>query len=144
MTIRRPAADDLVVDTSAIMAVLLAEPTASPIARALGAANSPIMSAPTLAELTILAEARCGEAGSAVLRSLLDDAEIDVFPISGPMAEHAAVAWRRFGRGRHPAALNYGDCFTYALASHSELPILCVGDDFARTDAEVVDLTRFA
>ena len=59
-------------------------------------------------------------------------------PVDGPTALDAHLAWHRFGKGNHPAALNYGDCFTYALAARTELPVLCVGDDFARTDLEVI------
>ena len=141
MTPSRPPADDMVVDTSAIIAMLLGEEAALNIARALSASTSAVMSAATRTELGIVAEARSGPNASAHLQSLLDDAGIDVIPLDGHGAERAVDSWRRFGKGRHPAGLNFGDCFTHALAADFELPILCVGDDFSRTDVAVVDLS---
>lgn len=141
MTPGRPPADDMVVDTSAIMALLLGEPVALNIAQALSASSSAVMSAATRTVLGIVAEARSGPQASAHLQSLLDDAGIEIIPLDGRGAERAVDSWRRFGKGRHPAGLNFGDCFTYALAADFELPILCVGDDFSRTDATVVDLS---
>lgn len=142
--LRRPPADDVVVDTSAIMALLLRETQAPNIARALAACASPIMSAATSTELGIVVEARHGLAGVTELRALLDAAAIDIIPLDEHAAARAVESWRQFGKGRHAAGLNFGDCFTHALAMHVELPILCVGDDFARTDAVVVDLSQHA
>lgn len=65
---------------------------------------------------------------------------IEIVPVDRLSAERALDGWRQFGKGNHPAALNFGDCFTYALASTRNLPVLCVGDDFAKTDVEVVTL----
>jgi ribonuclease VapC len=79
-----------------------------------------------------------GKPSSGIVRRVLRDAEITVAPLDLPLAERALDAWRRFGKGRHPAALNLGDCFSYALAEASGCPILCVGDDFARTDLPVL------
>jgi ribonuclease VapC len=134
----------LVVDTSAVVALLLNEASADSIARALDACASPIMSAATRAELGIVVEARAGAAGKAELFSLLEAAEIDLIPLDGHGADRAIESWRRFGKGRHPAGLNFGDCFTYSLAEHFELPILCVGNDFAQTDATIVDLALYS
>lgn len=84
-------------------------------------------------ELGIVAEAR-SPAATGIVRRVLRDAQITVTPFDAALAERALDAWRRFGKGRHPAALNLGDCFSYALAEATDCPILCVGDDFAQTD----------
>jgi ribonuclease VapC len=144
VTLRRPPSDDLVVDTSAIVALLLGEPEAAAIATALASAASPIMSAATVVELGIVAEARSGKRGGSHVRALLDAATVDVIPVDHLAASRAIDSWRRFGKGRHRAALNFGDCFSHSLAVHAQLPILCVGDDFTHTDATVVDLSLFA
>jgi ribonuclease VapC len=144
VTVPRPPADDMVVDTSAIVALLLDEPAAPSIARALAASASPIMSAPTLTELGIVAEARAGTQGGSELRALLEAASVHVIPLDDRGAERAVDSWRRFGKGRHTAGLNLGDCFTHELATRFDLPILCVGEDFVRTDAAVVDLAGYA
>ncbi len=96
------------------------------------------MSAATVVELGIVAESRRGTRGRSEIERFVNS--MDVAAVDGSMAQLALEAWRRFGKGRHRAGLNFGDCFTYALAAHTRLPILCVGDDFARTDARVVDL----
>lgn len=140
MILRRPASDDLVVDTSALMAVLLGEPRAAAIALSLSRAASPIISAASVVELGIAAEARAGPRGNTAMHSLLDDAGIDVIAIDAGAASRALASWRRYGKGRHRAGLNFGDCFTHSLAIHTDLPILCVGDDFVHTDAAVVEL----
>lgn len=140
MTIERPPVDDVVVDTSAIIALLLDEPSAASIAARLAASGSPIMSAATLTELGIVAEARLGPDAAPGLHQLIDAAGIDVIPVDERAARRAVSSWRSFGKGRHRAGLNFGDCFAHSLAVHTDLPILCVGDDFAHTDANVVIL----
>lgn len=126
----------MVIDTSALMAVLLQEPDAARIAQALESAASRLLSAATLLEASIVLESRKGEAGGRELDLLLYRGEIEVVPVDQDQAEAARVAWRRFGKGRHPAALNYGDCFAYALARTRGLPLLFCGNDFAQTDIE--------
>lgn len=96
------------------------------------------MSAATRVELGIVAEARLGPAGAELVHRLLRDAEIELVPVDGDATDRAVSAWRRFGKGRHPAALNLGDCFTYAAAEKAGYPILCTGADFAATDLAVV------
>jgi len=71
---------------------------------------------------------------------LLYRARVEIVPVDEDQAQIARSAWRRFGKGRHPAALNYGDCFAYALAKSRSAPLLFVGDDFAQTDIERVPL----
>ncbi len=125
-----------VVDTSAIVAALFGEPGGSEIEREL--VGSPcIMSAATRVELGIVVEARAGPAGAQLLDELLARVEMRIEPVDAEAANEALVCWRRFGKGRHPAGLNYGDTFSYALARRMGLPLLFVGDDFAQTDVLV-------
>ena len=124
-----------VVDTSAIVAVLLAEPDSEEIERKL--VSSPcVMSAATRVELGIVIEAKTGAAGTQLLDELLARIEIKIEPVDAGLAEEAIVCWRRFGKGRHPAGLNYGDTFSYALARRLGQPLLFVGDDFSQTDVQ--------
>jgi ribonuclease VapC len=126
----------IVVDTSAMVAILTNEPGHGWLAAQLADATERLMSAPTAVELGIVLEARSPAAG--ILRRALRDASITVTPFDHGMAQRALDAWRRFGKGRHPAALNLGDCFTYALAEATGCPILCVGNDFSQTDLAVL------
>lgn len=122
-----------VVDTSAIVAVLFAEPESADIQRTL--VQWPcMMSAATRVELGIVIEAKTGPAGTQLLEELLARIEIEVVAVDADLAEAAVVCWRRFGNGRHPAGLNLGDTFSYALARHMGQPLLFVGDDFSKTD----------
>ena len=129
---------DLVVDTSAAVAILLSEPDADRLLGALEAADTRLMSAPTLVELGIVLEGRYGRPARGLADRFTRDGGIEVHPFDEEQATHAVEGWRRFGRGRHPAALNLGDCFTYGLAIATDSPVLCVGDDFAQTDVAVV------
>ena len=125
-----------VVDTSAVVAVLFGEPGGPEIEREL--VDSPcIMSAATRVELGIVVEARAGPAGAQLLDELLARIEVRIEPVDADVANEALVCWRRFGKGRHPAGLNYGDTFSYALARRMGVPLLFVGEDFARTDVLV-------
>jgi ribonuclease VapC len=102
------------------------------------AAGPAVISAATLVEATIVVESRLGGDGVVRLDQLLRAAEVATVVVDEIQARAASDAWRAFGMGRHPAALNLGDCFTYALAQLRDEPILCVGDDFARTDISTV------
>ena len=128
----------MVIDTSALIAVLLGEPGAPSIAQAIEAASPRLLSAASLLEASIVIESRKGEAGGRELVLLLYLGEIEVVPVDQDQAEVARAAWRGFGKGRHPAALNYGDCLAYALASTRRLPLLFSGNEFSRTDIERV------
>lgn len=130
----------MVIDSSAIIAVLLAESNAAEIARTMEAATQRFFSAANLLETSIAIESRKGEAGGRELDLLIYRAAIEIVAVDQDQAEIARVAWRRYGRGRHPAGLNYGDCFAYALARRRALPLLYRGDDFSRTDIESVPL----
>jgi len=128
----------LVVDTSAAVAILTGEEAGGALIDALDRTGPRLMSAGALVELGIVLEARFGPVGMAVADRFVKAAGLEVVSVDCDQAGQAVAAWRRFGRGRHPAALNYGDCFTYALAAAESAPILCTGNDFAATDLEVI------
>jgi ribonuclease VapC len=134
----QPARRSLIVDTSAAVAVLLGEPGSGEIAVYMENALSRLMPAAIRVELGIVIEARLWPAGQDVVDRFLRDAKIDIVPVDEDMAARAVSAWRRYGKGRHRAGLNFGDCFTYALAERTGHPVLCAGGDFAATDIAVV------
>jgi len=140
MTVRRPRGIDLVVDTSALIALMLGEPRHESIAAVLAEAQGAVMSASTLTEALIVSQARLTDHGAADLLDLIDACEVVIHPVDATVARLAGDAWARYGRGRHRANLNYGDCFSYALARRLEVPLLCVGDDFVHTDLDLVPL----
>ena len=121
----------IVVDSSALMAIVLDEPSASTCMSALADQNRILISAATLTEALIVAGRR---GRGPEMRRLVDGLGLEVVGLTREEALRAASAYERFGRSVHPAALNYGDCFAYELAKHSECPLLFVGDDFSRTD----------
>lgn len=129
----------LIIDTSAAMAMLLGEPRADELRTRLAGSDPRLLSAGTLLELGIVLEARIGPAAGGIIDRLLRDAAIEVVPVDRGVVDRALEGWRRFGRGRHRAALNSGDLFAYALAASTGHPILCTGHDFARTDVQTVD-----
>lgn len=123
----------IVVDTSAIMAVLLEEES-SPSIRACLLDNELCMSAGTYSELLIVASAR----------GLLDEADelipamgVEIITLDGASARAVQKAFANWGKGRHPASLNLGDCFAYALAKEKNIPLLFVGNDFSKTDVDI-------
>lgn len=130
----------MVIDSSAIVAVLLNEKNAAQIAQAIEAASQRLLSTATLLEASIVIESRKGEAGGRELDLLLYRAAIEIVAVDQDQVETARIAWRHFGRGRHLAGLNYGDCFAYALAKSRGLPLLFQGDDFSQTDIDAVPL----
>lgn len=124
----------MVVDSSALLAILLNEPDAQAIRTAFDHDEVRLISAATMLEVSMVIESRKGEAGGRDLDVLISKSRIEVVPVDEDQVGEARRAWRRFGRGRHPAALNYGDLFSYALSRTSGEPLLYKGDDFARTD----------
>lgn len=124
----------MVVDTSALVAILLGEPDAERFARALDAAPVRLVSAVTRVELSFVIEGRKGETGRADLELLLRDGGFDIVSVTPQQAEIAVDAFRRFGSGRHRAGLNIGDCFSYALAVTTDHPLLFKGNAFIHTD----------
>lgn len=123
----------MVIDTSAMMAVLLNEPQRSAIEAALNA-HSCFISAVTMMELLMVAEARAGAEGAQIAEGILDRFSVEVLVVDAAQAREAIAGWRRFGKGRHPAGLNFGDCFAYAAAIERDEPLLFVGRDFEQTD----------
>jgi len=124
----------MVVDTSALVSILLREADADLFNRTLADAPIRLMSAVTRVELSFVIEERYGDRGRADVERLLNAARIEIAAVTPQQAEIAIDAFRRFGRGRHRAALNIGDCFSYALAKAIDQPLLFKGDDFNRTD----------
>jgi ribonuclease VapC len=124
----------MVVDTSALVCILLAEPEAEGFARAIANAPENVLSRPTWVEASMVITARLGNEGHALLIELLERSRVITVPCDEPLAQGAYDAWLRYGRGRHAAGLNFGDCFSYALAKQRAEPLLFKGDDFAKTD----------
>jgi len=129
----------MVVDTSALLAVLFQEPEADRIARSIASDPRRLASAFTVLETSIVVEARKGEPGGRELDLLLHRIDLESVPLTASHVEVARDAWRRFGRGKHPANLNIGDCCAYALARVSGEPMLFKGDDFRKTDVARVE-----
>ena len=94
------------------------------------------MSVANVLEASIVVECRGGDTAAHELDTLLESAEVELVPVTVEHLDEARRAWRRFGRGNHPAALNFGDCFAYALAKATSEPLLYKGEDFSRTDIE--------
>ncbi len=124
----------MIIDTSAIMAVLQDEPERRRFNEMIEAAPHKRLSAATLVELSIVTEVRRGAEGMRELDLYLATAGIETLAVDGSQALIAREAFRRFGKGRHRAALNFGDCFSYALAKSLDEPLLFKGDDFGLTD----------
>ena len=127
----------MIVDSSAILAVLYREPDAGRYETAIASAMGCRMSVANVLETSIVLEARGGAAAGHELDTFLQDAAIELTPVTVEHMDAARRAWRRFGKGNHPAALNLGDCFAYALAAVTGEPLLFKGEGFARTDVEV-------
>lgn len=128
----------MVIDTSALMAVVLGELDGEEFSDTMAAAAQTSMSAVSLVEASIVAEGRLGHRGPAILATVLQEAGIVVKSVDLDQAQVAVGAWRRFGKGRHPARLNLGDCFSYALARSLDEPLLFKGEEFAQTDIRSV------
>jgi ribonuclease VapC len=127
----------IVVDTSAVLAALTGERARDRVNEVLARSARTLMSAANYVESMIVVTARYGDDGAHDLRSYLDAAGVEVVAVDRALADEAVRAWSTFGRSRHRAALNFGDCFAYALARSRGAPLLYVGDDFGHTD--VVD-----
>lgn len=126
----------MIVDSSALVALIMKEPRWQRIAEALTSKPYAAVGAPTLTETAIVLLAK--GAPPSLLPALVRRAAIDVLDFTERHADLAADAYARYGRGRHQAALNYGDCMTYAVARLANAPLLYVGDDFAHTDIVAV------
>jgi ribonuclease VapC len=125
----------MVIDTSALLAILQDEPERRRFNEAIEMAEARRVSAATFVECSIVIESRFGAEGLRDLDRLLERAEIAIAPVDVQQGRVARGAFARYGKGRHAAGLNFGDCFSYALASVLGEPLLFKGEDFARTDA---------
>jgi len=132
----------MVIDTSAVLALLFNEPEADEVEIAIDEDPVRLMSAAAALEAAIVVEARLGAAGGREFDLLLHKARIDLVAVTSEQMDIGRDAWRRFGRGRHEANLNFGDCLSYALAAVSGEPLLFKGNDFSKTDIERVALGR--
>ena len=124
----------MIIDTSAFVAILQDEPDRRSFTEAIEAAGVRRTSAATFLETSMILESRHGADGIRALDRLLESADIEVIAVDIAQARIARQAFADFGKGRHRAGLNYGDCFAYALARHLGEPLLCKGRDFERTD----------
>jgi ribonuclease VapC len=128
----------MVIDSSALVAILADEPERARFIDAIEADEMRLMSAATFVEVSIVIEGRYGAAGSRYLDVFIDRAAIEIVPVDEEQAREARRGFTAFGKGRHPAGLNFGDCFSYALASVLGEPLLFKGEDFPRTDVSRV------
>ena len=124
----------MVIDTSAIVAIVINEPDAPRIEVQIADDPIRLISAATVLEATMVIETRLGDAGGREFDLWLLKIGAEIVPADADQVDAARRAWRRYGKGRHAAALNYGDCFSYALAMTRGEPLLFKGDDFAKTD----------
>jgi ribonuclease VapC len=123
-----------VIDSSALVAILRDEPERRPFIDAIMDHGEPSLSAPTYVEASMVMELRLGDRGCREIDTLIGALRIAIVPFDRTQAEVAREAFRRFGKGRHRASLNIGDCFAYALAKALGAPLLFKGGDFALTD----------
>ncbi len=128
----------MVVDTSALLVILLGEAERGRFLRLLSESETRLLSAANALETAIVVEARRGEAAGRELDLFLHRTEIEIVAVDSEQFSIARFAWRRFGKGRHPASLNFGDCFAYALTKTSNEPLLAKGEDFRQTDLQLL------
>src|SRR5580698_8113538 len=128
----------MVIDTSALAAIFFAEPERQKFLAAITAAGSRLISAASVLETGIVLEARQGEAAGREFDLFVVRANLQVVPVDAEQSDLARSAWRRYGKGRHHAALNFGDCFVYALAKSSGEPLLAKGTGFSQTDIAIL------
>jgi ribonuclease VapC len=128
----------MVIDTSALLAILFDEPERQSFNDKIAQDEVRLMSAASYLESAIIVDYRLGYEGARDLRLFLAESAIELVPVSLEQADIAREAYRAYGRGNHPAKLNFGDCFAYALAKFSEEPLLFKGADFSQTDIAAV------
>lgn len=128
----------VVIDTSALVAVLLGERERSPYLRLIDESKVRLLSAANALESAMVIEDRRGPVGGSELDIFLQRAAIEIVAVDEEQFSVARYAWRRFGKGRHPAGLNFGDCFAYALTKVSGEPLLAKGIDFRKTDLQLL------
>jgi ribonuclease VapC len=128
----------MIIDSSAILAILFREPTWPRLLDRIIENGAPGVGAATLVESALVLTARLGPTGTSLLARFVQESGVREIPFTEAHRPVAVDAFLRYGRGRHPAALNYGDCLTYATATLAREPLLCVGDDFPQTDLPLV------
>ena len=126
----------MVIDTSAILAIALDDPDAAEIEAHIANDSVRLISAATVLEATMVIETRLGDGGGREFDPWLLKIGADIVPVDAEQVDAARRAWRRYGQGHHAAALNYGDCFSYALAMTRGEPLLFKGEDFAKTNVD--------
>lgn len=124
----------MILDSSAVIAIALREPEFEELLTRLSAARNVGIGAPTLTETAIVLSARVSGDARGLLARFLQEGNISTVPFGDAHFGVAVDAWLRYGKGRHPAALNFGDCMAYAVAKVADEPLLCRGDDFQKTD----------
>lgn len=127
----------MVIDTSALLAIFLAEPERDSFLKKIVATEKRMISAATILETGIVLEAKRGEAAGREFDLFVFQTKLDVIPVDAEQVAVARSAWRRYGKGRHAAGLNFGDCFSYALAKFYDEPLLAKGKDFSLTDITI-------
>jgi ribonuclease VapC len=127
----------MVIDTSCLIAIFLHEPERQAFLDLILTASARRISVASVLESGMVIEARRGEMGSRELDLFLSRLQFEIVPVDAEQVEVARMGWRKFGKGNHPASLNFGDCFAYALAKISGEPLLAKGGDFRRTDIEL-------
>jgi ribonuclease VapC len=124
----------MILDSSAVLAIIFREPGYEELVGKLAAATAVAVGAPTLVESAIVLSARLETDARGILARFLEEGKISIIPFTEAHFGTAVGAWLRYGKGRHPAGLNLGDCLSYAVAALADMPLLAVGDDFAETD----------
>ena len=127
----------MVIDTSALVAIFFIEPEREYFLEAIATAENRLLSAASVLETGMVLEGRQGEAAGREFDLFVVRANLQVVPVDAEQADIARSAWRKYGKGRHPAGLNFGDCFAYALAKATGEPLLAKGTDFTLTDIAV-------
>ena len=127
----------MVIDTSALIAVLLGEPERDTFQELIARSDAPVMSVVSVVEVSLVLHGRRPTYDPRYLDDFLQQLGIEVVSVDAEQGKIARDAFRRFGRGQHPARLNFGDCFSYAAAKASNVPLLFKGEDFSRTDVHV-------
>jgi ribonuclease VapC len=127
----------MVIDTSALLAIFFAEPERASFLNLIVGAEKRMVSAATILETGIVLEAKRGEAAGREFDLFVFRMKLDVTPVDAEQITVARSAWRRYGKGRHAAGLNFGDCFSYALAKYYDEPLLAKGKDFSLTDVQL-------
>jgi ribonuclease VapC len=132
----------MVIDTSAVLAILQNEPERRKFNEAIETAESRSLSTASFVESSMILESRYGADGVRDLDLFISKAQIMLAPVDTEQAQLARDAFRKYGKGRHPAGLNFGDCFSYALANALDEPLLFKGEDFSKTDIECHPASR--